>query len=65
MTQNEVKEFVSPTQVDVSKDYGREVISVDRNSQGEKRLGRAGLLIAEGVRITLLERSRVRNAAAF
>jgi hypothetical protein len=41
---------------------GREVISVDRNSRGQERLGRAVLLIAEGVRITLLERSRVPNA---
>jgi len=43
----------------------REVISVDRNSRGQERLGRVVLLIAEGVRITLLERSRVRNAAVF
>jgi hypothetical protein len=44
---------------------GRKVISVDRNSRGRERLGRAVLPIAEGVRITLLERSRVRNAAVF
>ena len=31
------------------------VISVDRNSRGEERLGRAVSLIAEGVRLTLLE----------
>ena len=30
------------------------VISVDRNSRGEERLGRAVLLIAEGVRIKSL-----------
>jgi hypothetical protein len=29
----------------------RQVISVDPNSRGEERLGRAVLLIAEGVRI--------------
>jgi len=29
----------------------KEVISVDRNSRGEEGLGRAALLIAEGVRI--------------
>ena len=43
----------------------RYVISVDRNSRGEERVGREVLLIAEGVSITLLERSRVRNTAVF
>ena len=35
----------------VISDNGLEVISVDRNSRGEEGLGRAALLIAEGVRI--------------
>ena len=40
-----------PTHFGVANHSGREVISVDRNSRGEKRLERAVLLIAEGVRI--------------
>jgi hypothetical protein len=41
------------------------VISVDRNSRGEGEIGRAAKLNAEGVRITLHERSRVGEASAF
>ena len=41
------------------------VISVDRNSRGGRTLWHAGELNAEGVRITLLERSRFRDADEF
>ncbi len=43
----------------------KKVIRVDRNSRGGRSLRHAGKLNAEGVRITLLERSRVSNAHAI